>query len=249
MKFINGQIFQNGQFVPGGIAFEKRITAVGEEVTAGKGQVSLMNGQGVGSAEGCMDPEGCVDLKGCYVIPGLVDIHTHAAMGEDASDGSSKGLEIMSRYYAAEGVTSFLPTTMTLKEPELLCAMKTIRDFKRPADGARIAGIHMEGPFLSYEKRGAQNADNLHTPDTAMFHRLNQASGGMVKLITIAPEEPGAMDFIKEISSICTVSLGLRSSATMMAGSEEFRSISSFPCRFCTRRLEISLISAALAFM
>lgn len=66
----------------------------------------------------------------------------------------------------------------------------------------------MEGPFLSYEKRGAQNADNLHTPDTAMFHRLNQASGGMVKLITIAPEEPGAMDFIKEISSICTVSLG-----------------------------------------
>ena len=220
MKFINGQIFQNGQFIPGGIAFEKRITAAGEEVTAGKGPISLMYDRDTGKGKSCMNsenpvdpeecvnPESCVDLKGCYVIPGLVDIHTHAAMGEDASDGSSKGLEIMSRYYAAEGVTSFLPTTMTLKEPELLCAMETIRDFKRPADGAKIAGIHMEGPFLSYEKRGAQNADNLHVPDRDMFHRLNQASGGMVRLITIAPEVPGAMEFIKEISPICAVSLG-----------------------------------------
>lgn len=92
----------------------------------------------------------------------------------------------MSRHYAAHGVTSFLATTMTLKEETLTPAMHAIRDFRRPADGAKCAGIHLEGPFLCYAKRGAQAAENLHEPDASMFHRLNEASGGMVRLITVA---------------------------------------------------------------
>ena len=187
MKFINGKIFLKDRFVAGGIEFDERIRAAG----------SLVFG----------DSES-IDLKGAYVIPGLVDIHTHGAMGEDASDGKAEGLTIMAKYYAKEGVTSFLPTTMTLKEPELARAMIAIKEFKRPSDGAKISGIHMEGPFVSYKKRGAQNADNLHAPDIAMFHRLNDLSGGLVKLITIAPEEEGAIPFIKEVSKICAVSVG-----------------------------------------
>lgn len=149
-----------------------------------------------------------VDANGMFLVPGFVDVHTHGAMNEDFSDGRADGLQKMSRYYAANGVTSFLATTMTLKEETLLPAMRTIGGFERPADGAKCAGIHLEGPFLSYAKRGAQAAENLHAPDAAMFHRLNKASGSNVRLVTVAPEEPGAVDFIREVSKVCTVSLG-----------------------------------------
>lgn len=149
-----------------------------------------------------------VDAQGKYLVPGFVDVHTHGAMNEDFSDGKADGLPQMARYYAKNGVTSFLATTMTLKEETLTPAMEVIRDFVRPEDGAKCAGIHLEGPFLSYAKRGAQAAENLRAPDVQMFHRLNAASGHQVHLVTVAPEEPGAMDFIREVSQVCTVSVG-----------------------------------------
>ncbi len=185
MRFINANIFLDGEFVPGGLEFEEKIEEAGPAVA----------GQGI-------------DLGGSYVIPGLVDIHTHAAAGADASDGDPEGMITMSRYYAAGGVTSWCPTTMTLKEPVLTTAMEVIRDFCRPPDGAKVAGINMEGPFLCYAKRGAQAAENLHAPDVDMFCRLNEASGGQVRLVTVAPEEEGALPFIREVSRTCTVSLG-----------------------------------------
>ena len=149
-----------------------------------------------------------VDAGGKYLVPGFVDIHTHGAVNEDFSDGNGEILSKLSRYYAKKGVTSFLATTMTLKEDALLPAMAAIREFIPPADGAKCAGIHLEGPFLSYAKRGAQAAENLHTPDVDMFRRLNSASGDRVRLVTVAPEESGALDFIREVSKICKVSLG-----------------------------------------
>lgn len=148
------------------------------------------------------------DGHGGYLVPGFVDIHTHGAVNEDFSDGKPEGLVKLSRYYASKGVTSFLATTMTLKEHTLLPAMKAVREFVRPADGAKCAGIHLEGPFLSYAKRGAQAAENLHKPDAALFHRLNEASGNQVRLVTVAPEEEGAIEFIREVSKVCTVSVG-----------------------------------------
>jgi len=184
MKLSNAQIFSEGRFIPGGIDFDATVRALGPEVTGG------------------------VDAQGCYIIPGLIDIHTHGALNEDASDGSAEGLLKMARFYAAGGVTSWCPTTMTLKEPELTRAMAAIRGYVRPAAGAKVAGVHLEGPFLSLKKCGAQNPDNLHAPDAAMFHRLNEASGGLVRLVTVAAEEPGAMPFIREVSQECTVSLG-----------------------------------------
>ncbi|MBE6982331.1 MAG: N-acetylglucosamine-6-phosphate deacetylase [Ruminococcaceae bacterium] len=157
---------------------------------------------------GAPDVKCDVDAGGAYLVPGFVDIHTHGAMNEDFSDGKPSGLNVLSEYYAKNGVTSFLATTMTLKEEALLPAMEAVRDFVRPAGGAKCAGIHLEGPFLSYAKRGAQAAENLHAPDGAMFHRLNAASGNQVRLVTVAPEEPGAVAFIREVSKTCTVSLG-----------------------------------------
>lgn len=185
MRFTNGKIFIDGTFVDGGIDFDDKFLAVGPDVTDGE-----------------------FDLQGDMVIPGLIDIHSHGGVGCDASDGIPEDLEKLGQYYAKEGVTSWLPTTMTLKEPELLCAFTAIRSFQRSFKSAKAVGIHMEGPFLSYAKRGAQNPDNLHKPDIAMFERLYEASGAMIRLVTIAPEEPDALVFISEISKLCTVSLG-----------------------------------------
>lgn len=155
------------------------------------------------------EAEACLgDLTDCFIIPGLIDIHTHAAMGADASDGDPDGLLDMSLFYASHGVTSFCPTTMTLKEPELTKACRTIRDFRRPAGGAKCAGVNLEGPFVSEEKRGAQNRDCIHLPDIELLKRLNEASGGHVKLVTVAPETEGGIAFVKEASKICRVSLG-----------------------------------------
>jgi N-acetylglucosamine-6-phosphate deacetylase len=186
MVIGNAKLFLDGKFQSGSIAFEN----------------------GVITAIGPADAPADVDAQGKYLVPGFVDIHTHGAMGEDFSDGKPDGLPVMARHYAAHGVTSFLATTMTLKEEVLTPAMHAIRDFQRPTDGAKCAGIHLEGPFLSYAKRGAQAAENLHKPDVALFNRLNEASGGIVKLVTVAPEEEGAIPFIRAVSPICTVSLG-----------------------------------------
>ena len=184
MKISNAKVFLNGAFVDGGLDFDATIRAAGAAVNGG------------------------IDAQGCYLIPGLVDIHTHAAVGEDASDGEPEGMLRLSRYYAARGVTSWCPTTMTLKEAELTRAMRVIRDFTRPADGAKVAGVNLEGPFLSRAKCGAQDPNSIHAPDAALFHRLNDASGGIVRLVTVAPEEPGALEFIREASRVCVVSLG-----------------------------------------
>lgn len=149
-----------------------------------------------------------IDANGMYFVPGFVDIHTHGAVNEDFSDGNPEGLQRLSRYYASFGVTSFLATTMTLKEKSLTPAMEAVCVFTRPRDGAHCEGIHLEGPFLSYKKRGAQAAENLHKPDIHLFKRLNDSSGNNIRLVTVAPEEYGAMDFIREASKSCTVSLG-----------------------------------------
>ena len=186
MVIGNAKLFLDGKFQEGSISFENGVITE------------------IGPANAPAD----VDAQGKYVVPGFVDVHTHGAMGEDFSDGKPEGLAPAARHYAAHGVTSFLATTMTLKEEVLTPAMHTIGGFQRPADGAKCAGIHLEGPFLSYAKRGAQAAENLHKPDAALFHRLNEASGGLVRLVTVACEEEGAMPFIQEVSKACTVSLG-----------------------------------------
>ena len=187
MKFTNAKVFLDGSFKDGGVEFDDKIIKAGADVSE--------------------DAE-AIDLNGAYVIPGLVDIHTHAAVDEDASDGTKEGYEKMSAYYASRGVTSWCPTTMTLAEETLLNAIKTSVDFERPENGAKLAGINLEGPFINVNKKGAQNEAFVKTPDIDMFNRLYDASNGLVKLITIAPEEPNAIEFIKEASKKAVVSLG-----------------------------------------
>ena len=106
-------------------------------------------------------PAKAVDLKGMTVIPGLVDVHIHGAAGADLCDGDYEGLVTMARYLAGEGVTSFVPASMTLPYENLAKAFAVARRLhnKRPAGCAKLLGIHMEGPYFSEKKKGAQNGD------------------------------------------------------------------------------------------
>ncbi len=149
------------------------------------------------------------DARGCYVIPGLTDVHFHGCKGADFSDGDIDGLQTMAEYELSRGVTQICPTGMTLLEDQLtkICQMAA-RYQREDRPGAELAGVNLEGPFLSMAKKGAQNGDWLHKPDAAMLKRLYDASEGLVKLVSVAPEEPGAMDFIRQAREWVNVSVG-----------------------------------------
>ncbi|MDE7062337.1 MAG: N-acetylglucosamine-6-phosphate deacetylase, partial [Lachnospiraceae bacterium] len=139
-----------------------------------------------------------IDVAGCYAIPGLTDIHFHGCVGHDFCDGTEEAIDAMARYEAEQGVTNIVPATMTLAEETLFDICRAAKSY---AEGgvregrARLQGINMEGPFVSLAKKGAQNGAYIHRPHVAMFGRLNEASGHRIRLVAIAPEEEGAMEF------------------------------------------------------
>ena len=124
-----------------------------------------------------------VDAAGLRVIPGLVDIHSHGAFGHDFSDADPEGLKIILKYEKSHGITSYCPTSMTLPAEELKEIFATIKTVGEMKDGAAVRGINMEGPFISMAKKGAQNGKYIHKPDVAMFERLQEAAGGLFKLV------------------------------------------------------------------
>ena len=180
MQFVNGHIFVDGCFVPGSFSVEDGCFArvLGEAAEAPS-----------------------VDLGGAYVIPGLVDIHTHGNSGADFSDGDYDGLVQMAAYLARNGVTSFAPASMTLPYDVLETAFRTAVRLHRtsPEGCARLAGIHMEGPFFSEKRKGAQNAAYLRLPDYEAFSRLYDASEGLLRIVDVAPELEGAADFTRRV--------------------------------------------------
>ena len=154
-------------------------------------------------------PEDAVDLQGQTVIPGLIDVHSHGNSGADFSDGDFEGLKRMAAYYAKCGVTSFAPASMTLPYEQLEKAFATAKrlvDENLPGLSV-LRGIQMEGPYFSYNKRGAQNADYLKKPDFDGFKKLYDGCGGLVRIVDVAPELTGAQEFIQKAKGCCTVSV------------------------------------------
>ena len=154
-------------------------------------------------------PEDAYDLEGALVIPGLVDVHTHGNSGYDFSDGDYEGLKRMARCYLESGVTSFAPASMTQTYEVLEKAYATARRMveEDPAGCAKLRGIHMEGPYFSFKKRGAQNPEYLKDPDLEGFRKLDEISGNLIRIVDVAPELPGALEFIRQVSRVATVSV------------------------------------------
>lgn len=154
-------------------------------------------------------PADAVDLEGAYVIPGLVDVHNHGNSGKDFSDGDYEGLKTMAAYLGSCGVTSFAPASMTLPYEVLAKAFATARQLKdeAPQGCARLMGIQMEGPFFSEKKKGAQNGAYLRNPDFEAFRALEEGCGGLVRIVDVAPELPGSVEFIQKAKELCTVSV------------------------------------------
>ena len=164
------------------------------------GKVLLFDDTVIGLADTI--PAGCdvTDAQGLYVSPGFVDVHIHGYLGEDASDGSMDGLRRMSRGILENGVTSFLPTTMTVPWDELEQAFSAIRAFMAESslpdfDGARALGCHAEGPFINPSKKGAQAESAILPPDAALLLPWRD----ILRMVTLAPEMPGGLACVQAL--------------------------------------------------
>jgi len=155
-----------------------------------------------------------------YLIPGFIDLHIHGAMGFDVMDGSLEALEKISEALVKEGTTAYLATTMTDSESKISQALINIAEFKKfknknlnlknlKSSGAEILGVHLEGPFISPNRMGAQNPEFIRAPEINIFKKFQDLAEGQIKLVTMAPEVPGASEFIKYLCEMgVVVSIG-----------------------------------------
>lgn len=154
-----------------------------------------------------------IDGEGAYAIPGLTDIHFHGCAGHDFCEGTLEAIEIIAGYEASQGVTQICPATLTLPEDVLSRVCTAAAEYTSKYDaadaayGSALCGINMEGPFVSKAKKGAQNEAYIRRADAALFRRLQKLSGNLIKLVDLAPEEEGAMEFIDSVKDSVIISI------------------------------------------
>ncbi len=139
-----------------------------------------------------------IEARGQYIVPGFIDLHVHGGGGADVMDGEVEAIKQIASTHARFGTTAFLPTTLTMTRKEIIRSLHSIREAKfRSTGAAEILGVHLEGPYINSAKKGAQNEEDITQPSIEEFLKYNQASGHLIRLVTLAPEMPGAMDFIR----------------------------------------------------
>jgi N-acetylglucosamine-6-phosphate deacetylase len=140
-----------------------------------------------------------VDGRGGVLLPGFIDVHVHGGEGADAMDADPDGLRRMARFHATHGVTALLPTTWSASPAAIEAAVAAIADAAGPVDGgATILGAHLEGPWINPARAGAQDPAGIRPPDPAEARRLMDVGRGLVRLVALAPEMPGAAEVIDE---------------------------------------------------
>lgn len=131
-----------------------------------------------------------------HLLPGFIDLHIHGANAFDVMDGTQEALAGISHALVAEGTTAYLATTLTASKNAIERALKAVKDYSTDEAGAAILGVHLEGPFLSPQQVGAQNAEYLLKPDVDDIKQWQALSAGAVKMVTLAPELPNAVPMI-----------------------------------------------------
>ena len=172
-----------------------------------KADVLVENGK-IAAIEPSIAGEG-MDFSGKLLLPGLINVHTHGADGCDVMTADYDDINRMSMYMAKTGTTAFLPSTSTMLEPDIKSAMANIADaMDKGVDGACILGAHMEGPYLAAPKRGAHKQEWLRSVNELDFDGIQESARGCVRMVTIAPETDGAMEFIEQKAGEVVISLG-----------------------------------------
>ncbi len=185
-------------FLPGTIRIENDII---KEVALHKGKESPER----------EERDRVIDGGGSYLIPGLIDVHFHGCKGYDFCDGTMEALEKIAEYEASVGVTAICPATMTLPQQELKRILSTAAKFKKQQEkthrGSDLLGVNMEGPFISREKKGAQDERYILPCSAQLYREFQAAAQGLVKVIAVAPEASDAISFIEEVKKEVKVSL------------------------------------------
>jgi N-acetylglucosamine-6-phosphate deacetylase len=183
-----------------------------ENETIAQGYIIIDNGKiaqiGTGEYQGELTT---IDLKGQHVLPGFIDIHMHGGYGEDAMDASFEGLKHLSESLLSEGTTSFLATTMTQSDENIIKALKNIVNYQGQQDNlnaASIVGIHLEGPFISEHKVGAQNPAYVQRPSVAKIQQFQEIANDQIKVMTFAPEVEGARETLAALHNQINFSIG-----------------------------------------
>ncbi|MCR5539438.1 MAG: N-acetylglucosamine-6-phosphate deacetylase [Ruminococcus sp.] len=152
-----------------------------------------------------------VDASGCYVVPGLTDIHFHGCAGHDFCEATPEAIGCIAEYEYSQGVTTICPATMTLPDEDIVGILGTAAAYRKRETGegrAQLIGVHLEGPFISPEKCGAQNKELIQPPSAEKLRAWQSAAEGLIKLVTIAPESEGALECIGQLAGGMRFSLG-----------------------------------------
>ncbi|MBQ3116683.1 MAG: N-acetylglucosamine-6-phosphate deacetylase [Clostridia bacterium] len=181
--FINAKIYLEGEGIKTtNLAFDGKIQYIGKKHSKITEQIFLDSDD--------------------IVVPGFIDEHIHGAMDGDCMDGNITALSTIANALVGEGTTTFLATTMTQSEDNInnaLCSVKEYID-KKSDEGAKLLGVHLEGPFISLKHIGAQPKEYVKTPSIELFESFNSSCGGNIKIVTLAPEEYGASALISHLA-------------------------------------------------
>lgn len=186
----NVSVYQNGGFVQGNVLCEDgKFTAVGAEV----------------KNNGAPDLDG----KGMRLVPGFIDAHTHGAAGVDVNAATPDALKKIAAFFATQGTTAWYASVLTDTEEQTLQCIENVKCVMAQSGyGAQLMGVHLEGPFLGVEYKGAMPEYLLQKGSAALFKKYQQAAGGAVKYITVSPEVEGVPEMIREIADDVVVAIG-----------------------------------------
>ncbi|MGG3468202.1 N-acetylglucosamine-6-phosphate deacetylase [Neobacillus pocheonensis] len=163
-----------------------------------------------------------IDGNGHLLIPGMIDVHIHGADGFDMMDGTIESIEAVSKACVRTGCTSFLATSVSSSLEDLLKMIANVKELSGKEPGARILGLHIEGPYLNVKRKGMQNECYLRHPDLEEMKKLINKSGSLLRMVTLAPELPGGLEMIRFLRDKGIIAAIAHSDATYEEAKQAF---------------------------